>query len=286
MSTSAAPRTAAFATLALFAFAANSVLCRLALSGADISPGAFTLIRLVSGAMVLMLLVAIKHMERKPWQGGSLLSALALVAYAVAFSFAYVALDTAAGALILFAAVQITMIGGGIIMGHSMTVRQWVGAAIAMGGLVYFLNPDVAVTAPDPGGAALMAISGAAWGIYSLRGRGSPNALRATTGNFAIASLISVPALFVLSDWGSPSGFGITLGVLSGALTSGVGYAIWYAALAHLKPQVAAISQLSVPLIAAAGGVVFLGETLAAHFVVSALIVLSGMFLVIYTVRR
>lgn len=263
---------------ALVAFAANSVLCKAALATGAITPAAFTAMRLGSGAAALVGLAALRG-GGMPWRGGSAGSALALVAYATAFSFGYVALDTGTGALILFAAVQLTMIGGSLLQGHRLAPVQWAGAALAMAGLVWFLSPGA--TAPAPLGAVLMGASGAAWGIYSMRRQRTGTALSATAGNFALASLVAVPALLLLGEAGAPSATGLLLAAVSGAVTSGLGYAVWYAALELLSPHVAAILQLSVPLIAAVGGMLFLGEALTVRFALAGLVVLGGIVLVI-----
>lgn len=270
-------RVAALTTIAMIAFAANSVLCRLALKQTTIDPASFTVIRLVAGAVMLVLLLHWKGL--RPGRAGSWLSALALFAYAAGFSFAYVSLSTGMGALLLFAAVQATMIVTGLVRGERLSARQSVGLALALGGLVYLLLPGLA--APPLVGAILMIAAGVAWGVYSLRGRGGRDPLAATGGNF----LRTVPMALALGVLGSGevrvdmAGAGYAL--LSGAIASGAGYAVWYTALRGLAATSAATVQLSVPVIAALGGVLFLGEALSVRLVVSAVAILGGVALVL-----
>lgn len=274
-------RAVTFTVMALCAFAANSLLCRMALASSLIGPAAFTAVRLVSGALMLVVLASLERGGGRPWQGGSVISALALLAYAATFSFGYVTISTGTGALILFAAVQITMIGGGLLAGRQLSPLQWLGALLAMAGLAYFLFPGA--RAPEPWGASLMAASGVAWGLYSLRQRRSGTPLSANSGNFLLASLLGAP-LLLLSTAGelrTADMTGVGLAVLSGAVTSGIGYAIWYRALDLIKPAVASIAQLSVPLIAAGAGIVFLGEAVAPRFSLACVLVLGGIVLVL-----
>jgi len=263
--------------LALIAFAANSVLARLALLNNEIGPLGFTLIRLVSGAMVLMLIAGPRHSLR----AGNWRSALALVSYAGFFSFAYIALPTGTGALILFALVQITMLGTGIAQGERLTAIQWGGVVLAFFGLIALLGPGIAP--PSPLGALAMALAGISWGVYSLRGRGVPNPTHATAGNFVRAALIglllAVP-VFALRTEAVPGTNGILLALASGGITSGLGYTVWYMALKGLSATRAGIAQLSVPALAAAGGVLVVGETLSLRFVISSFIILGGIALV------
>lgn len=263
--------------LAMLAFAGNSLLCRLALKSAGIDPASFTAMRIVSGALVLWLIVLARTRSRAV--GGSWISALALFAYAAAFSYAYVDLAAATGALLLFGAVQVTMIGRGLLAGERLHGSQQLGLLLALAGLVGLLLPGLA--APSPRGAVLMLAAGAAWGVYSLRGRGAGDPLHATAGNFVRAVPLA-GALFLLALQGSRMDTaGAAYAVASGALTSGVGYAIWYAALRGLKATSAAIVQLSVPVITAFGGVAMLGETVTPRLLFASAAVLGGLALVL-----
>ncbi|GEQ96375.1 hypothetical protein JCM17844_00120 [Iodidimonas gelatinilytica] len=270
-----------FGTLVtLIAFAANSVLCRMALQQEALSPATFTGLRLLSGAVMLALLMGMRPQGWSQMRTHlSVSSACALLVYAAAFSYAYIVLDTGTGALIAFAAVQLSMIGGAVMAGARLSKQEWLGAVIAMGGLTWFLLPGA--TAPNPFGAVLMGISGLAWGVYSLKGGKSRNPLAATAGNFIVATVIALPVLFLLGDMGDISTNGAGLAIASGAITSGLGYAIWYAVLPLMRPHIAAISQLSVPLIATLGGVLFVGETISLRFAIASLIVLGGLMLVV-----
>jgi drug/metabolite transporter (DMT)-like permease len=247
----------------------------MALASDAIDPVAFTLIRLGSGVAVLVPLSALMSEPRpedKP--AGSWRSGLALFVYAMAFSLAYVSLETGVGALILFGSVQATMIGAGLWQGERPTVREWLGLLVAMAGLVYLVLPGIA--APDPSGAALMLASGVGWGIYSLRGKGRDAPVAATAGNFVRALPLAAPALVMA--WGSlhASGRGVGLAVLSGAVMSGLGYVIWYLTLRHLTATRAAIVQLAVPVIAAVGGILVLAEEPTARLVVASMLILGG----------
>lgn len=262
-------------TLAMFAFAANSVLCRLALAGDNIDAASFTAIRLFSGALVLWLIVTLQQGQPlRPKHNPA--SALALFIYAAGFSFAYIQLDTGTGALLLFGAVQCTMILTGIIKGDRVSLPEWSGAIVALAGLVYLVFPGL--TAPAPLGASLMCTAGIAWGIYSLRGGGDKPS-QSTASNFIYAAplglLLCLPWLHSLHV--KPQG--LVLAITSGALTSGLGYVIWYAALKGLSRTRAALIQLSVPVLAALGGVVFLSEALTARLLMAALLILGGIAL-------
>jgi drug/metabolite transporter (DMT)-like permease len=262
---------------AMIAFAGNSLLCRVALKETHIDAATFTAVRMVSGAIALWLIVRLR--DGAVPVAGSWPSALALFAYAACFSFAYLSLTAATGALLLFGAVQATMIGVGLARGERMHGRQVIGFVLALGGLVGLLLPGL--TAPPALGAALMLAAGVAWGIYSLRGKGAGDPTRVTAGNF----LRSVPLAVVLSlaaaGWFSLDAMGIVYAAISGAVASGVGYAIWYTALHGLKATSAATVQLSVPVIAAAGGVVFLGELLTMRLVMASIAILGGIALVV-----
>lgn len=269
-------RTLALTMLAMLAFAANSLLCRMALAHTAIDAASFTAIRLGSGAIVLWLLVALRgraHASTGNWR-----SAFALFAYAAGFSFAYVSLTAATGALLLFGAVQVTMIGHGLWRGERLRKVQVLGCAAAFAGLVGLLLPGL--SAPPLGGASLMLGAGFAWGVYSLRGRQAVDPVTVTAGNFVRA--VPFALLLALALWRvrSLDGAGIAYAIASGAGASGMGYVIWYAALPRLRPTSAAIVQLSVPLLAAAGGVVVLGEPLTLRLVIASIAILGGIALV------
>lgn len=269
-------------TLAMLAFAGNSLLCRAALHHTNIDAASFTTIRLISGALMLWLVVSMRR--GNPAGGGNWLSAFALFTYAAAFSFAYISLTAATGALLLFGAVQVTMIGHGLWKGERFHNWQLVGLVLALGGLAGLLMPGL--SAPPLEGAILMLAAGVAWGVYSLRGKAVGDPTRVTTGNF----LRSIPFAVVLSaltyQTTMPDMAGAGIAVLSGALASGIGYAIWYAALPALKATSAATVQLSVPVIAAVGGILFLGEVLTLRLVLASLAVLGGIALVIVEKRQ
>lgn len=259
--------------LAMIAFAANSILARLALASADIGPWSFTVIRLISGALCLSVIIG----PTKTLQQGSWRAALALLLYGVFFSYAYISLAAGTGALILFAAVQITMIGGGLLAGERLRLLQWFGLALAMGGLIYLMLPDIAP--PSPIGAAMMSIAGLGWGLYSLMGRGKGNPTALTAGNFLRAAMlcavITGPILWVLPE-APMTQSGVGLALTSGILTSGLGYVIWYMALKHLSATRAGIAQLSVPIIAAIGGILFISEPFTARFFIAMCVTLCG----------
>lgn len=257
--------------LALIAFAANSVLTRAALALDEIGPASFMAIRLISGAVMLALLVWMRGRKF----AGTPISALALLVYAVGFSIAYISLDTGTGALILFGGVQITMFAGAVMAGETPPRSRWIAAAAASLGLAILFLPGAA--APSLSGAALMAVAAIGWGIYSLRGRKVSAPLSDTAGNFAMAAPIGLLVWFILpSDGVDASSLGIVLAIASGALASGMGYALWYAALPSLDAALAAILQLTVPLIALAGGMAFLGEPLTWSFVAASVLILGG----------
>ncbi len=270
-------RAVSLTAVAMLAFAANSVLCRLALQQAAIDAASFTVIRLLSGALALALLLGARGIP--PARGGNWRSAFALFAYAAAFSFAYVSLPTGIGALLLFAAVQATMIVTGLVHGERLTMSQLVGLLLAFGGFVHLLSPGL--SAPPLGGALLMVGAGIAWGVYSLRGRGIRDPLAATAGNF----LRTVPMAIGLAMLGVGSvnlqSSGVLYAVLSGALASAAGYVIWYAALRGLSATGAATVQLSVPVIAALGGVLLLGEVVTLRLVLASVAILGGVAIVL-----
>jgi len=270
-------RVIALTSLAMIAFAGNSLLCRAALKNTSIDAASFTTIRLLSGAVALWLIERMRHST--PDGAGNWLSAFALFVYAAGFSFAYMSLPAATGALLLFGAVQATMISYGIWAGERLLKPQLFGLLLAFGGLVGLLLPGL--SAPPLYGSVLMLGAGVAWGIYSLRGKGAGDPTRVTTGNFLRAVPITVIlSLFMLSG-SSLDTAGFWYAVSSGALASGIGYAIWYTALPALKATNAATVQLSVPVIAALGGVIILGEPITLRLLLASVAILGGIALVI-----
>jgi len=264
-------RGAALTSLALLAFAGNSLLCRLALSRGVIDPASFTTIRLASGALVLALLLRWRAAPpaRAFWRSAALLAL-----YAVPFAFAYVTLTTGTGALLLFGAVQVTMLGDTLRRGDRHAPSQWLGAGLALGGLVYLLLPGL--TAPPLVGALLMLLAGVAWGLYTLRGRHAADPLGDTAANFLRAVPFALLASGLTVSRFHLEAPGLILAVASGAIASGLGYVIWYAALQSLTSLTASSVQLSVPVLAALGGVVFLGERVTLRLMVAAALVLGG----------
>lgn len=263
-----------YTVFALVCFALNSILCRLALGAEAIDAASFTTVRLVSGALTLVLLeVFFGENQLKPTKG-NLLSSIFLFGYAVCFSFAYLNLTTATGALILFGTVQTTMLIAALRAGERPKRLEIVGWLAAVGGLLYLVFPGIA--APSFGSSILMISAGIAWAFYTLRGRGTANPLTNTSGNFvcaAISTFALVPFAFYQFKI---TPHGAILAVLSGAVASGVGYTIWYAALKHLTATRAAILQLAVPIIAAIGGVLFLAETVSLRLVLASALILGG----------
>lgn len=270
-------RMIALTSLAMVAFACNSLLCRLALKHTAIDAASFTTIRLASGAAMLWLIVRVSR--GTPAGRGNWPSALALFVYAAGFSFAYVSLPAATGALLLFGAVQVTMIAHGLRAGERLRLPQLVGVVLALGGLVGLLSPGL--SAPPLSGSLLMLAAGVAWGLYSLRGKGTGDPTRVTAGNFLRAVPIAVALSALTLVHATLDGAGVWYALASGALASGVGYAIWYTALPALKATSAATVQLSVPVLAAVGGTVFLDESLTLRLVLSSVAVLGGISLVI-----
>jgi drug/metabolite transporter (DMT)-like permease len=266
-------RAAVLTLLAMVAFAANSLLCRVALRSAGMDPATFTAIRLLAGAVMLGVLVAWRR--RRP--GGTWVSAAALFAYAAAFSIAYVRLSAATGALLLFGAVQVTMHAYGVWRGERLSAAQAIGVLVAAAGLLGLLLPGL--SAPPLGSACAMLGAGVAWGVYSLRGKGSGDSTADTAGNF----LRSVPmALLLVLVAAKPTGLepnGVAYAIASGAIASGLGYAVWYAVLPSLRATTAASVQLSVPVLAALGGVLLLGEPLGLRLVLASAAVLGGVAL-------
>lgn len=270
-------RVAALTALAMLAFAANSLLCRAALRDTCIDAASFTAIRLGSGALMLAAIARVRRGGARG--GGSWRSATALFAYAAGFSFAYLSLSAATGALLLFGAVQATMIGYGVRSGERFERRQVAGLLLALGGFAGLLLPGL--TAPPLAGSLLMIGAGVSWGIYSLRGRGAGDPTQVTAGNFVRSVPLALALYFVLARDAllDPAGAGYALA--SGALASGVGYAIWYSALPRLKATHAATVQLSVPVLAALGGILLLGEVMTLRLALASVAILGGIALVI-----
>lgn len=262
--------------LAMIAFAGNSVLCRIALRQTHIDAASFTSIRLISGAAALWLIAG--FLRRDHAGNGNWLSAMALFAYAAGFSFAYTSLTTAVGALLLFGAVQATMVGYGLWTGERLARRQVAGLLFALGGLVGLLLPGL--SAPPLAGATLMLIAGVAWGVYSLRGKGAGDPLRITAGNFLRSALFAVPLSMLLMSRLHLDPAGVFYAIVSGAVASGVGYALWYTVLPMLNATNAATVQLSVPVLAAFGGVIILGEPVTTRLVLASVAILGGIALV------
>lgn len=274
-------RTIALTVIAMLAFAANSILCRSALVQSGVDPASFTLVRIVSGAAMMWAICAVARPGRPT--AGSWRAALALFAYAAAFSFAYVSLPAGVGALLLFGAVQATMVITGIVKGEHLTPGRWLGLTLALAGLATLVAPGV--SAPPLVGAILMLGAGVAWGAYSLLGRRSADPLGATAGNFLRAvPMALVLALPLIRE--TPPLIGLTYAVLSGAAASGLGYTIWYAALPGLSAAEGASVQLSVPVITALAGAALLAEPITLRLGIASMAVLGGIALVITSRAR
>lgn len=262
----------------MLAFAGNSILCRLALADGDLDAASFTAVRLVAGAVTLSGILWIKNGRGTTLvTAGSWRSAVVLIVYAVCFSYAYLSLSAASGALILFGCVQGTMIAAALLAGERPTGIEVSGWFLAAVGLVILLLPGA--TAPSLTGSALMAVAGAGWGLYSLFGRAERQPLASTAGNFIRVLAPTVLLLPIVASQGAGSREGILIAALAGTVTTGIGYVIWYAALPALKSMQAALVQLSVPAIAALGGVVLLGEALTARLVAAGCLILGGIWL-------
>lgn len=266
-------RIVAITAFALLMFAANSVLCRMALGTGAVDAASFSTIRLVSGALMLLLIVLLRDRGRT-MRGGDWTSAFWLFLYAVPFSFAYLGLTAGTGALILFGSVQVTMLLSAWRSGERPSVTQWAGLLIALAGLVYLVSPGL--SAPPVWSAVLMAVAGLAWGIYTLRGRNGGDALLRNAGNFVRAVPMVVVVSAVAWSQANITMSGAVLAAISGALASALGYVAWYAALKHLSATKASTLQLSVPVIAALGGAVLLSESFTLRLVLACVLVLGG----------
>lgn len=282
-----------FAVFALIAFASNSLLCRLALGGREVDPATFTSVRLISGALALSIIHRASRSDRAPKVratsvgkrsgAGSWTSALWLFLYALPFSLAYVSLGVAAGALILFLSVQATMLLGAVRLGEKIRLLEACGIAVAFAGLAYLLSPGL--SAPNPFGSALMIVAGVAWGLYSLRGRGSLDPIGDTAMNFVRAAPLTVLASLVTLSHAHLSVRGALLAAASGVIASGIGYAAWFAALRKLTAFRAAALQLTVPVIAAVGGILLLSERLTPRLLIASALILGGVGFALATRR-
>ncbi|AYQ40479.1 membrane protein [Burkholderia aenigmatica] len=275
-------RVVALTSIAMLAFASNSLLCRLALQAGRIDAASFGSLRLVSGALMLAIVARIG--ARRPAPPADWPAAAMLFVYVTCFSFAYLTVSAATGALILFGAVQLTMFAAGWHAGERFAATGWAGFGAALGGLVYLVSPGLA--APTPQGAALMTAAGIAWGIYSIRGRRPVDPVAATAGNFLRAAPLALALSVALAARFHVTPAGAALAALSGALTSGLGYVVWYAALRHLTAMRAAAVQLSVPPIAACGAVLFLSEQPTWRLALASAAILGGVAAVLATRAR
>lgn len=262
--------------LAMLAFAANSVLCRLALGSGLIDAASFTTIRLLSGTLCLLAIVVLRNPQWRP-QPPKWTPILALYAYMACFSFAYQELSAGTGALLLFGCVQFTMIGTAIYKGERLSGRAWIGLLLALGGLVYLVLPGI--EAPDPAYSLLMAIAGVAWGLYSLSGIQGSDPTSATANNFLYALPIAVGVSLLVSHSQAITWQGVALATVSGAIASGIGYAIWYRVLTQIKASNAAIVQLCVPALATIGGVLLLAEPASLRLMLATLLTIGGIAL-------
>ena len=269
-------------TLAMVAFASNSLLCRAALKHTGIDAASFTFIRIFSGAVALWLIMTMRRSTSS--RSGNWISAFALFAYAAAFSFAYNTLSAGTGALLLFGAVQATMILWGFLKGERLHPIQITGLMAAVAGLVLLVLPGL--SAPPFVGSILMLSAGVAWGVYSLRGKMADDAIAATAGNFLRAVPFAALVSIIMIRQARLDSVGLVYALISGAITSGVGYAIWYLALSSLKASSAATVQLSVPVLAATGGILLLGEPVTLRYIIASIAVLGGIFLVVIERQR
>lgn len=283
MKSPGAGKTFSYTFLALVAFAGNSLICRIALKESAIEPAMFTGIRLISGAMALILIVFITNKSHKKKSKGSWFSAVMLFLYAAAFSYAYVSLETGTGALILFGSVQITMIAYSLASGKKMSAMEWLGVIMALFGFLYLMLPGAET--PSLSGFILMTISGIGWGTYSILGKTTKNPLQDTAYNFLRTIPFLLLLLYFIMQENHYNTKGILLALFSGVVTSGLGYIIWYAALKGLTTIQASIVQLFVPVLAAVGGFLFVNEVISLRLLVSALLILGGILLLIIKKR-
>ena len=279
-------KTILLTSFAVTAFAANSILCRMALihEGGVIDPAGFTVVRLLSGALVLWLLVRGQAAAPPPVATWNWRPGLMLFLYAVPFSFAYQSLNAAVGALILFGAVQITILAYALWTQGRLAPLEWLGGALALGGFAYLMAPNA--SAPAIGGSALMVLAGVAWGVYTLLGKGSKNPLADTAYNFRQTIPLAILTGLVMVSQANYSSTGVLLAALSGGLASGVGYAVWYAALRGLSATQAAIVQLAAPPLAGLGGMIFLGDPLTQQWMIASALILGGIAVVVRGKRK
>lgn len=280
-------KTVAFTCFSLIAFAGNSVLCRIALGENKLDAASFTIIRLLSGIVMLVLIAQVSSKKRRASVKRNWISSSALFLYAIAFSYAYISLDTGTGALILFGAVQITMIVASLVSGNKLHFSEWIGIFIAFSGFVYLVLPNL--TTPSVTGFLLMTVSGIAWGVYTMRGKGSKQPIHDSASNFLYTFPFILVLLIIEFNRTNLSGQGIILAIASGAIASGLGYTVWYSAVVRLSTMQASVVQLLVPVIAATGGVIFANEAIELRLVFSSIMILGGIILVLlrqYLVRK
>ena len=268
--------------IALTAFAANSIFCRLALEEPSIDAASFTFLRLLSGSVALVVLCRLVDKSWRPSRP-ALVPVSALFVYMVCFSYAYIELSAGSGALLLFGFVQLTMLGVALTQGKRMSLIGWLGLLTAMSGLAYLVSPGI--SAPDPVYAGLMALAGVAWGIYSLFGSSVSNATSSTTSNFIYATVLGLILSLLTYKSSHVSPQGVYLALASGIFASGLGYAVWYRVLPRVPVTSAATLQLSVPALAALGGIIFIGEPLSLRLLISVLLILGGIAVVIHQNR-
>ncbi len=266
------------AALALITFAANSVFCRLALDTYATGPASFSLLRLASGAGALLFIIScLNHSRKSVLRASEWRASIFLAVYVLGFSFAYITLDAGVGALILFSSVQLTLVAVALYEGDWPHIIEWLGWLLAIAGIVVLSLPGA--SPPSALGALLMVVAGIAWAGYTLRGRGATRPLLATTGNFVLATGIALPPCLLLLNLEHLPWQGVVLALLSGTMASAGGYAIWYAVLPHLSTVRAALLQLAVPVLAAAGGVFFISEPITIRFAMASALVLCGIAL-------
>lgn len=277
-------KTFCYTVFSLLAFAGNSLFCRMALSEGEIDAASFTVIRLLSGALTLLLILKLTTGRKAQRRKGSWPAALMLFVYALSFSYAYITLDTGTGALVLFASVQLTMIFANILLGKKQGLLEWAGLLIAFAGFVYLVMPEIST--PSMQGFVLMAISGLAWGGYTLAGRQSDQPLVDTAYNFLYTLPLATVLVLLTFQLSTLSWEGVVLATLSGALASGLGYTIWYTAVKGLSITLSGVVQLLVPVLAALAGVVFVGEDISQRLIISSLLILGGILFVILGGKR